>query len=207
MRIFTQDAVPQRLTGSRRMISNVEAARIMRRSADILTRDAVISAETTSRNPDMLGHLVWSGDLKPVGDAVARVIDALRRVKDGAQRAQALSKAVCDIAGYGNEVGQGLSPGAMRAGNAESLGTGADRPERDFSLDESPDESLGSGATPQAVNDANRKFWADHQWNPNATHVTRSGATSIADINRANSDFWAKETRHQTPVKREWGRG
>jgi hypothetical protein len=144
-------------------------------------RDTVLSAETTQRNPNMLGSIVWNGDVKAQLD---RIFD---RMSVG-DRKKALDH-------YANKMNEGS--GTMREGNAGSLATVGDEP------------FIGSGADPQDVNDANRRYWDSAN-----KHVTRDTApprdatqAAIQTMQRANDEYYAKQTAWQRRPEREWGKG
>ncbi len=198
--------------------------------------DTLLSAVVTPRNPDMMGHMVWTGDLKPVGDAVARVKAALGNVRDRARLGDAIAKAVYDIAEYGNEVGAGLSSGSMRPSGYGSLGTGCDErpPEFDVSGGTSPRSineandaawgrsgtrdsrgpALSTHATPQTIMAASRKMWADLLGRPASQDrvavardsVRCTNQTSPADINEMNRRFHSV-TPEPSPFNRPFGKG
>jgi hypothetical protein len=148
--------------------------------------------------------LVWTGDLAPVGQAVARVIDALSRVKDEAQQKQALSSAVVALADWGN----GFETSEASPGPSDSLtfggGQTTDRPETEF--------DVSTTATPEDINAANRAFC--DRANRTATRDTSRGVTlpargahvTPADINRMNAEFSASLSSAQ-PYNRPWGKG
>lgn len=141
--------------------------------------------------------LVWHGDLKPLGDAIAAVKFELARVTDSAQRAAATSRAVVDIASFGNSLGNGSNTGTMRESGFGSHGTGGYAgPEREV--------NLGSTAEPQDVQRANEDYW-DSIGNRYITRDTRRGAGLIASINSANARLWANPEPFR--FGRPWGKG
>lgn len=149
------------------------------------TGDVVLTADPQPRNPDMFGHLTWQGDLRPLGKAVGAVMFELARIKDKARQKDALSKAVRDIASFGNELGNGSSTGTMRHSGFHSLGTGTDERPEEF--------NLGSGAEPADVNGANRVYWdkANKSVTRDSPRPTpRGSSTTSADINANNAAFW-----------------
>jgi hypothetical protein len=92
-RFFTQEIVPQRVRTTDAILSTPTSAEL-----------EANQRHTSSTTGLDLGKR-WTGDLKPVGEAVARVIDALRRVKDRARQKDALSEAVVAIENFGNDLG------------------------------------------------------------------------------------------------------
>jgi hypothetical protein len=157
---------------------------------DSRSRDFALSAVQTGKHANMRGHMVWEGDSKPVGDAVARVKAALGNIKDKAQRGKAFAMAVRDVVGYGGELGIGT----MRLDGFESLITDQ-RPEKEF--------NVGSGATPSDINRAE-----DAVRNPGRARDSRgptleSGSTISglqADLNR----HYANQPKYQG---RKFGEG
>jgi hypothetical protein len=195
--------------------------------------DTLLSAVVTPRNPDMLG-LAWQGDLRPVGEAMAKLKYELGRVKDKARLGDAISKAVCDLAEYGNELGAGLSSGSMEVDPSGTLTTGTLRPEREFDLSgsASPGDlnrandamwngsrtrdrgpALSTHATPTTIMQASRKMWANLLGRPQGQDraavardsVRCTNQTSPADINRMNAEFHANAEPFR--LGREWGKG
>ncbi len=173
------------------------------------TRDALLRAEPLPRNPDMLGHLIWQGDLKPLGEAVAAVKFELARIKDKARLGDAIAKAVSDIAEFGT------TGGAMGRGPAGSLSTTGnesfDRPEREF--------NTVNPALPSSVNALNADFWAKEKEKSGgqATQDRASVARDIArttdvstratpqSINAANRAFHANRAPFR--LGGQWGKG
>jgi hypothetical protein len=147
--------------------------------------------------------LVWQGDLKPVGEAVARVIDALRRVKDKARQRDALSAAAVEIANYGNDLGTseaGRGPAGSLAFNGS---VDERRGEREEDID---GHVLDSSATPQSIQRANDQYWADRLGRSQAMDHAGRGLSTRAtpdSINAANRAFYAT----QPTARREWGKG
>lgn len=160
-------------------------------------RDTVLSPPTPAENAEWSrrmatmsgydGGLLWQGDLKPVGDAVAAVTDALRRVKGGTNRQKdALSKAVCAIANYGNhletsEADQGPA-GALAFGGNDEMNGGR---EEDVS-----GHAISSDAKPRfskaSVGDsggAQMRKWRDQTGN------------EVAAMQRAINEFWARQRK------------
>jgi hypothetical protein len=131
------------------------------------SQDAILSAvrlgsreerEMTSRTGPLYGMdlgLRWTGDLKPVGEAVARVIDALRSIPDKVRAADALAGAVSAIANFGN----GMGSDEAHAGPMDSLIFGG-------GVKPNPSTSEGAMAevnmnrkTGDSINAKNREFW------------------------------------------------
>jgi hypothetical protein len=220
MRISMTDAIPQRLSGNRRMITNAEAAQIMRRSADVLSAATTDAAMRTTDPAPASRWLSWRGRgrfrddntlITPIGtpknpglfgrspspwDGYSKIKEQLDSMSV-TDRANTLRRIADD---YGNSPGTGLSPGSMRPGNAGSLTTGAD------------DESfLGSGATPTDVMDANKKFWDDMAKNNvasrDSTPPRDATGLQIQAMQRANDAFWKAQTAHQRTPAKEWGKG
>ncbi len=150
-------------------------------TTDSRSRDAWLHAESTPRNPDMRGHSVWEGDLKPVGDAVARVKAALGSIRDRARLGDLLSRVVADIAEHGRELGMELDP---------TTGSG-ERPEKEFSVGEKAAPTLRNFQRNPASLAA---FYADR--NGQGASVTRDaprrGPQTIAEINATNRAFHAQ---------------
>jgi hypothetical protein len=160
------------------------------------TGDAILSAialgsreerEFTSRTGPILGlnlGLRWVGDLQPVGAAVAQVVDALRRV-DKARQKDALTKALVALA-------KGFAADEATAGPSDSTTFNG---------------NLGTNITPEDINKANDRFWADRLGRPCATDSTGPGLSTRAtpdSINAANALFWANQPTH---VGHQWGKG
>ncbi len=151
----------------------------------IYTTDAprfALSAVATPQNPDMNG-LVYAGDLRPVGRAVAEVKAALGQIKDRARLGDALARVVSDIAEYGRELGAGLRSGSMEVDPAGVLSTGQiDRPEPVF--------DVGTGTSPNDINRAN-----DRAWGRSGTRDSRGPALSThatpTTIMQASRNLWA----------------
>jgi hypothetical protein len=142
-------------------------------------RDTVLSAETTTRNPNMMGNN-WVGDVKAQLDSMGttdryKALDALRSVLDDYEKS-------------------GNSRGLMGSGPAGSHATVVDEP-------------LGSGADPQDVNDANKKFW--DKANKFVTRDAPANPTqaAIMQMQRANDAMWKQQTQHQRTPAKEWGKG
>jgi hypothetical protein len=197
------------------------------RDSAATTRDTVIStvtpeedAEWSKRMATMSGFnggTMWQGDLKPVGEAVARVADALRRVKGSQRQKDALSQAVCAIANFGNDLGNSeadLGPADALAfeGNDE-LTLSAVHEANGIKPD--PTTSEGARAevdmnrrTGDAINAANAKLWANNG-KPNTLDAKPRDATRalIQKTQRANDQFWAAKTAHQRTPPKEWGKG
>jgi hypothetical protein len=149
------------------------------------SRDTLLSAETTARNPAMLGR-VWAGDV------AARISEL-----SSADRAIALDEAQRALAAYGQRI---HASGTMGPGNAGSLAT--DRPEMEF--------NVSTDATPEDLNGAAKTFWDRANRSVTRDVVPPRGGTgpvSIDDINNANRDFWQRQTAHQKAPAREWGKG
>jgi hypothetical protein len=158
-----------------------------------------------SYNPDMLGHMVWSGDLKPLGAAVAEIKSQLASL-DGARRAAVLSALVSDIAGYGGELGTGLQSGTMFPSGSGSLSTGTDeRPEKVFDLSTSATPSDINGAA-AAVHDTTGLALAKAAL---TRDVARHGAgITSADLQSIQDRYWAIERSKQEAARgREYGKG
>jgi len=208
MRYSVQERIPQR---------------IHTRDARRRNFDTLLSPVVAAHNPDMRGHLVWEGDLKPVGRAVAEVKAALGNIRDRARLGDALARVVADIAEFGNEVGAGLSTGSD------------ERPEKEFdvsssasprSLNEANDAmwngsrtrdsrgpALSTHATPTTIMAASRKMWADLLGRPASQDriavardtVRCTNQTTTADINAMNKQFHANPEPFR--LGREWGKG
>jgi hypothetical protein len=189
----------------------MEPVRFYTKDAAPRSRDTILSPPTREelaanqrRTASMSGldlGMRWTGDLQPVGEAVARVIDALKRVKDQAQQKQALSAAVVALADYGNESSEAhRGPfGSLAFGG--SLAT--DRPEMEF--------NLSTSATPDDINAANRAFCdrANRSVTSDALRdamPARGAHVTAADVQRLNNAFNGTQSRAQ-PYSRPWGNG
>jgi hypothetical protein len=189
------------------------------------SRDTVISPPTPAENAEWSkrmatmsgfnGGTMWQGDLQPVGEAVARVADALRRVKGGARQKDALSQAVVALANFGNTLGNSeadLGPADVLSFEGNDELTLSDVHEAN-GIKPDPTTSEGARAevemnrrTGDAINAANAKAWANAKFVTDA--VPRDAmAAKIQDMNRSNADFWAKQTAHQRTPPKEWGKG
>jgi len=176
------------------------------------SRDTILSPPTAEefaanqrRVARMTGYdpgLVWTGDMKPVGEAVARVIDALSKVKDEAQQKQALASAVVALADWGNT----FETSEANRGPYDSLTFGGsrttDRSELGF--------NLSTSATPDDINAANRAFCdrayrSETRDTSQVTLPARGARVTPADINRMNAEFSATQLRAQ-PSSRPWGK-
>ena len=75
------------------------------------------------------------------------------------------------------------------------------------SIDDDP-EALGSGATPESVDAANKAFWdgANKRVTRDATPRDATQAR-LQEMQRAQDEFWAKATAHQRTPAKEWGKG
>jgi hypothetical protein len=134
-------------------------------------RDAILSpptqteyAENARRVASTIGMdlgQVWAGDLKPVSDAIARVKDALSRIKDKGRIGDALAAAVSELADYGGQ----LKSREAELGAAGSLTFGGGGPERSAaSVGDSGGAQLRARRDKTAnevksINKANSKFW------------------------------------------------
>jgi hypothetical protein len=169
MRLRTEELCPQ--------------PRVYTRDSALPSRDTLLAAEATLKNPAMLGR-VWAGDV------TARISKL-----SASDRVIALDEAQRALASYGQSI---HASGTMRAGPAGSLATS--RPEMEF--------AIGTDATPDDLNSANRAFWADGANRSPTRDVPPGGdAAAIAAMQRANDAFWKQQTAHQKPVRREWGKG
>lgn len=144
-------------------------------------RDTILSAEPAAHNPAMRGR-TWEGNLRTELGALS--------VADRKAALDAMRRVVRD---YDN----GMSNGTMGAGAAGSYVTMGDEP------------FIGSGADPQAVNDANRAYWDKAN-----KHVTRDALpprdacqAAIQDMQRAADEYWTAATAHQHAPAKEWGKG
>ena len=147
------------------------------------TNDTVLSAETTQRNPNMHGNN-RVGDIK---DKLGPLLDSLS-VADRKMALDSLRKFADE---YEN---QGTSAGIMGAGPAGSHATVVDEP-------------LGSGADPQDVNDANRKFWDKANKFVTRDAPANDTQVQVQKMQKANDAFWGKATAHQRTPAKEWGKG
>jgi hypothetical protein len=201
---MTTNTVRVRTMGSRARAYTTDSAR---------SRDTILSPPTAEefaanqrRVARMTGYdpgLVWTGDMKPVGEAVARVIDALSKVKDEAQQKQALASAVVALADWGNT----FETSEANRGPYDSLTFGGsrttDRSELGF--------NLSTSATPDDINRANRHFSenANRSATRDASQVrlpARGAHVSAADVQRLHDAFNATQSRTQ-PFSRPWGKG
>ncbi len=177
----------------------------LRKLLRVRNYDALVSAETLPHNPDMLGSKTWTGDLRPVGRAVAGVVDALKRLSPR-RRHDAIKYAFADIAAA--EYGGSFGSTELQRGPAGSLITGMpQRVEKEF--------DLSNEATPESIAAANRAFWAGQPElgtddiieggtasMPYRVHDHRlSTRTTPADIQRSNDAFWANRTGRPAPVR------
>jgi hypothetical protein len=150
--------------------------------------DTVLSAETTRHNPNMMGSKNWAGDIK---EKLSPLLDSLS-VADRKVALDSLRRFADD---YEN---QGTSAGIMGAGPAGSHATVVD----------DDDPYVGMGADPQSINDANRKAWDKAN-----KFVTRDARprnlieASVQQMQRANDEYWSKQTQHQRTPAKEWGKG
>lgn len=71
--------------------------------------------------------------------------------------------------------------------------------------------SFAAGASPEDLNDANKKFWDDMAANnmPERPESVAANETqdAINKIQRANDSFWKQQTAHQRTPARQWGKG
>jgi hypothetical protein len=179
----------------------MEPVRFYTRDAAPRSRDAILSPPTREelaanqrRTASMSGldlGMRWTGDLKPVGEAVARVIDALSRVKDEALQKQALSAAVVALADYGNESSEAhLGPFGSRAFSGNL------------------DADLSGHAEPEDIQRANDRFWSDRLSRPRTQDSAGRGVSTRAtaeSINEANAAFWSGQPPHR--YGGQWGKG
>jgi hypothetical protein len=165
------------------------------------SRDAILSPPTREelaanqrRTASMTGFdpgLVWSGEMKPVGEAVTRVIDAIKRVKDQEMQKQALSAAVVALADYGNE-----SSEAHRG------------PFGSLAFSGNLDADLSGHAEPEDIQRANDQFWSDRLSRPRTKDSAGRGLSTRATpetINAQNAKFWAAQPTHRMGGR--WGQG
>jgi hypothetical protein len=160
-RIFTTDAAPRR------------------------SSDTVLNAETTRKDPNMLGR-VWAGNF-------ARDIATL-----SATDAAKARKAFADELGrYSN----GMGCAEMSVGAAGALVTDT-RPEKVFDLSTSTSADELNGAAAMVFEGAQRTM--DRR--ALSRDVARATARGILpdDLNAINARFWAAQPRHE---EKEWGSG
>jgi hypothetical protein len=179
----------------------------LRKLLRIRNYDALLSAETSPHDPDLLGSKVWQGDLRPVGRAVAGVVDALKRLSPR-RRNDAIKYAFADIAAA--EYGGSFGSTELERGAAGSLITGMpQRMEKEF--------DLSNEATPESIAAANRAFWSqqpelgsDDIYEGGSVPDVTSGPFRAHDhklntratpqsIQRANDMFWANRTGRPAP--------
>src|SRR5580704_15262283 len=149
------------------------------------TQDTVISTVTPEEDAAWAkrmatmsgfdGGTMWQGDLQPVGEAVARVTDALRRVKDKARQRDALSQAVCALADYGNHLSN--SEGDLGPADALSF-EGNDELTRE---DVHAANNISKAATGDSGG-AQMRAWRDQTGN------------QIAKMQRQFDAYWEKQT-------------
>jgi hypothetical protein len=71
--------------------------------------------------------------------------------------------------------------------------------------------SFAAGASPEDLNEANRKFWDDMAENnmparPEGVAANDTQA-KVQAMQRANDEFWKQQTSHQRTPARQWGKG
>jgi hypothetical protein len=173
-------------------------------TTDARSRDSILSpltpaesAANAKRVAAMAGldlGKTWTGDLKPVGAAVAQVIDAIARIGDKQRRSAAMSDAIAEIAAaaYGGSA-FGTSETAI-GGDFGSLVFG--RPEKQF----------GSAPTPDELNRMNEEHYSGDR-SARAAAKDRSALSTratVESIGAANKAFWDKQPSQSG---RPWGQG
>jgi hypothetical protein len=134
----------------------------------------LLSPERLPKQRDMLGK-TWVGNLRVELDGLSAAdrkiaLDAMRRVLD--------------------DYGQRMGTESMRPGVFGNLGTstGGERTEEE--------SSIGSGASPAAVNAANKDYWdkiGQRYSNRDAAKLSAPG--TIKSIQTANETYWANQPK------------
>jgi hypothetical protein len=132
--------------------------RFFTRDAAPRTRDAILNAEAIKNYAVELG-LVWTGDLRPIGDAIVAVALAVQSAP-AKDRAAIIKRITKDLASYGNALGS--SEGHIDGNGA--LVYPADRPEKEFKTMRpmvlGTEQEYGSEAEQlDDINQANEQFW------------------------------------------------
>jgi hypothetical protein len=204
------------LTGAPRIqTTDAAQARIRSRDALLTPPTAEELAANQRRTASMTGldlGLRWEGNLKPVGQAVAAVIDALKRVTDKRAARDALGMATVELAAFGGELESSEAGNAQYgtvnfSGNDEANGGREEdinghavrsndggritRITGDFGATQSPDE----------INEINRAHYA--RAGTQDTTV-RCGRPTPDSINAANRAFYGNAS---TAPVRTWGKG
>jgi hypothetical protein len=176
------------------------------------SRDTVLSAiplgsreerEFNSRTAPIIGlnpGMVWDGSWRVRLDklspsaATAAVSDQMVRL--GRSTDRDASRQIMDLADYLTER-KGFRSSGATAGPAGSLAFGG-----------SLDEDISGSATPESLNRANDKFWADRMGRPRSQDSAGRGVSTRAtpdSINQANAAFWAGQPTHR--LGGLWGKG
>jgi hypothetical protein len=166
----------------------------------VYTKDALLTpptreelAENQRRTARMSGlelGRIWAGDLR----------EKLDGIRDRAKVADALSSLMGALAEYGNERGKS-EPQAGPAGSLAFQGEDAESEPQEAGW------ALSTKATPDSLNRANEKFWADRLSRPSTMDSARPSLSTTAtpdSINRANARFWDKIRGEQSMPG--WGR-
>jgi hypothetical protein len=77
--------------------------------------------------------------------------------------------------------------------------------------DPKPEGSFAAGASPEEVNDANKKYWDEMAESnmpdrPEAVAASDTQAT-LHKMQKANDSFWRGQTAHQRTPAKVWGKG
>jgi hypothetical protein len=173
----------------------------------IPTRDAILSTPTRAelaanqrRTGELanleMGSLLWTGDLRPLGSAIAEIKFQLASIKDAARRAAVTSRVTRDIAAYGGPAGSDT----LRDNGFNSLGTGG---EKEF--------DVVADAGPGQVAEAQSALWEGKEKTADRRALARdvaqcSKATTATDVQRFNAQFWAAQAVPQV-FNRKFGKG
>jgi hypothetical protein len=163
--------------------------------------DTWLNAEVLPQNPNMFGHMHWTGNLRPVGNAVGNLITALSSIKDKATRDAAYARAVCAIADADYVQSNAHASGTMGAGPAGALTTAPIRPEiKEFDL-------VADGGPVEMMAEAASNLWEGKSATSDRRSLARDVArvSSIAGLNAINAKFWS--ARETPPPLNKWGKG
>jgi hypothetical protein len=147
----------------------------------VRTCDTLLDVEKPKFDGTELG-MVWEGDLRPVGAAVAYLLGTMDRVKDAARKRKVAAAVIDALANYGTALatnkGTTGPDGVLTYGNSPYT-----RPEPEFSLRAAEFENapnFGIGSEPCDVQQLQ-----DDYWNPPRTTATGDSAPraqpSLAD--------------------------
>jgi hypothetical protein len=195
-----------------RVRTTASLCRAYTRDAAPGSRDAILSAiplgsreerEFNSRTGPIIGFnpgMVWDGSwrsrLDDMSPAAAVVAVADRMAKLGRSAGRDAARQIGDLADY--------LTGRNQLGSSEATAG----PSGSLAFSGSIDEDVSANATPDDLNKANDKFWADRLSRPRTQDGAGRGVSTRAtpeSINAANASFWANQPTHC--FGREYGKG